>query len=92
MHISTQLVVRYIMGAGVEVKNELFLGFSVLVCWKIWKKGKLGELGDWDLMDWNNFSKVSGWFRGKTGLELFDSSIGLEVSFHEYVKNKFMCQ
>ena len=42
MHISTQLVVKYIMWAGVEVKNELFLGFSLLVCQTIGKKGKLG--------------------------------------------------
>ena len=38
MHISTQLVVRYIMWAGVEVKNEPLLGFSLLVCLKIGKK------------------------------------------------------
>ena len=42
MHISTQLVVRYIMWAGVEVKNEPFLGFSLLVCLTIGKKGELG--------------------------------------------------
>ena len=32
MHISTQLVVRYSLWAGVENKNEPFLGFSSLVC------------------------------------------------------------
>ena len=65
MHISTQLLVRYIMWAGVEVKNEPFLGFSLLVCLTIGEKGKLGELGDLDFIDWNNLSKVSGGFRGR---------------------------
>ena len=46
MHISTQLVVRFIIWAGVEVKNDPFLGFSLLVCLTIGKKGELGELGD----------------------------------------------
>ena len=46
----------------------------------------MGELGNMDLMKWNNFSKVSGGFRGKTGIELFDSSIGLEVSFKNMSK------
>ena len=69
MHISTQLEVRYTMWAGVEVKNEPFLGFSLLVCLTIGKKGKLGELGDLDFIAWNNLSKVSGGFRGKIGLD-----------------------
>ena len=29
MHMSTQLVVKYIMWAGVEVKYEPFLGFFI---------------------------------------------------------------
>ena len=72
MHIGTQLVVRYIMWAGVEVRNEgnePFLGFSLLVCLTIGKKGKLGELGDLEFMDWKNLSKVSGGLSGRTGLE-----------------------
>ena len=57
---STQLVVRYSMWAGVENKNEPFLGFSVGVCCTTGKKGELGETGDCELMEWNSFTRVSG--------------------------------
>ena len=30
---------------------------------------ELGELGDRELVDWNNWSRVSGGFNGKTGLD-----------------------
>ena len=43
MHKSTQLVVRSIIWAGVEVKNEPFLGFSLLVCLTIGKKVNWGS-------------------------------------------------
>ena len=73
MHIRTQLVVRSIMLTGVAVRNERnepFLGFSLLVVYlTIGKKGELGELEDLEFMDWNNLSKVSGGFSGRTGLE-----------------------
>ena len=42
MHKSTQLVIRYIIWAGVEVKNEPFLGFSLLVCHTIGQKVNWG--------------------------------------------------
>ena len=51
IHTTTQLVVRYTMWAMFEVRNEPFLGLSLLVCLTNWKKGKFGELRDLDLSD-----------------------------------------
>ena len=51
MHTTTQLVVKYTIWAMVEVRNEPFLGFSLLVCLTNGKKGEFGELGDLDLSD-----------------------------------------
>ena len=67
--MSIQHVVRYSMWAGVLNKNEPFLDFSLMLCQTIGEKGKLGELGDWELMDWNNLSRVSRGFNGKTGFD-----------------------
>ena len=76
MHMSTQLVVRHIMWAGVENKNEHFLGFSSVVCGTVGKKGKFGELGDQELINCNSLNRVSRGFKGKTGLEWWGNSTG----------------
>ena len=48
MQTTTKLVVNYTIWAMVEVRNEPFLGFSLLVCLTNGKKGEFGELGDLD--------------------------------------------
>ena len=33
------------------------------------EKSELGELGDWELIDWNSLNRVSGGFKGRTKSE-----------------------
>ena len=42
MHTMTQMVVKYTIWAMVEVRDEPFLGFSLLVCLTNGKKVNLG--------------------------------------------------
>ena len=53
-HTSTHVVHKYIMWAGVENRNEPFVGFTkflLLVCYTTEKKGELGEPGTQEEID-----------------------------------------